>query len=320
MTKLTKFLLQSVAGCIGVILFSTFIWTLSIASPLSAQIPLDDVSFPADIQAPSIVDLTVNPASYVPPNLDQSENPTEGTRAPIGLEDRVPMTSSNYPWSAVGRIIGIGADQSSYYCTGSLVATDIVLTNSHCVVDPETHEPSIAIQFQPNLVNGLLQDENNAAAAIAVEYGTDFRDDNAVPNPNDWAFIQLDKPLGEIYGTLGLATLSVEELIDIYDGQLVMVGYSRDFPSDNPGETAGAHRGCSVLGEVRDSLIHECDSFGGASGGPILADVDGEPRIVALHTGGRTQEYREEGSNSTIRVGVVNYAVKISRILDAVNQ
>jgi hypothetical protein len=62
--------------------------------------------------------------------------------------------------SLAGKGLGVGADGSGYSCTGTLIAEDIVLTNAHCVVNPQTRKVSQAIAFQPNLVNGVVKSKN----------------------------------------------------------------------------------------------------------------------------------------------------------------
>jgi len=252
------------------------------------------------------IDLEVN-QSFIPAGLGQSDNPSEGGRVIIGPDNRQPVTSSSYPWSAVGQIVGFMPDGSSYSCTGTLVADDLVLTNAHCAVDPETGEYSQRIVFLPNLVNGRLTNNDDVAAVTGVLVGTDFAEPGS-PNPDDWALMSIDKPLGETYGTIGLAPLPTEVLVnEPYAEQLILVGYSGDFPADNPGQTASAHKDCSIVAEELSVVVHLCDTTGGASGGPILAVVDGEYRIVALHAAGRTN--RETGE------GMVNFAVQIPRIV-----
>ncbi len=259
------------------------------------------------------------PERFVPEGLSRSSSPNEGSRGVIGAtDDRIPMVNPNYPWSAIGRIVGLAPDDSTYTCTGTLVAPDLVLTNAHCVVNPDTQEFSQTIKFQPNLINGRLADEADLANVQEIFYGTDFQEDSTPPNADDWAFLKLDKPLGEKYGTIGWTALSLATLVEDYDEALIMVGYSGDFPTDNPGETAGVHEGCSILGEVSGSLIHDCDTFGGASGGPILGVVEGEFRIVALNSAERIQEVAEEGMAQPNRVGIINYAVRITRIAERI--
>jgi protease YdgD len=230
------------------------------------------------------------------------------------------MTSNDYPWSAIGRIISIVAlDDGSTLtsaCTGTLIRPDVVLTNAHCIVDPATHEYKQSAYFQPNLVNGQLLNEEDLAIATDVWAATDFRDDNTPPNADDWAILKLDKPLGDTYGTIEWTPQPLETLVEEYQEQLTLVGYSGDFPADNPGETAGVHEGCSILGDYQSSLIHDCDTTGGSSGGPILAQIDDEWRIVAVNSAERTQLLTEGGESTARQVGVMNYAVQISRIVD----
>jgi protease YdgD len=85
------------------------------------------------------------------------------------------MTSRKKPWSAIGKIEGINADGQGYSCTGTLIADDLVLTNSHCVVNPDTGKLSRAIAFLPNLINGQVRDKNDIAYATSVKPGTDFK-------------------------------------------------------------------------------------------------------------------------------------------------
>ncbi|MGB6016030.1 MAG: peptidase S1, partial [Nodosilinea sp.] len=161
------------------------------------------------------------------------------------------------------------------------------------------------------LINGRLVSDEDAAFAVDVLAGTSFvNQPNA--NADDWAFVKLDKPLGMKYGTLGMTSLSTAELAQApFAENLVMVGYSGDFPAENPGQTASAHLGCSVLDEEDEMVLHVCDTYGGSSGGPILGEVDGEVRIVALNSA--ELKNRETGE------GIVNLAVKIPRIVSQLN-
>lgn len=248
-------------------------------------------------------------ASFVPAGLPQSTNPAEGTRGVIRTDDRVPVTSRSYPWSAIGRV-EFETDRGMGICSGTLVKPDIVLTNAHCAVDPATQTVYQNIRFAPNLINGTLKDEDDRATVVDLWSGTDFSDRDQPPHPDDWAFLKLDKPLGEQYGTIGWQSFPVSVLIDNPE-QFIMVGYSGDFPSDSPGETAGAHEACSILGSVDDNVLrHNCDTTGGSSGGPILAVVDNGYVIVAVNSSGRTEK-----SSGT---GIVNFATKISRIVEQI--
>ncbi|MBE9138012.1 trypsin-like peptidase domain-containing protein [Nodosilinea sp. LEGE 07088] len=246
----------------------------------------------------------------IPAGLNISDNPAEGSRAVIGEDRRVAVTSTSYPWSAVGQISGITASGNGYICTGSLVAEDIVLTNAHCIMDTETGELATNIQFKPNLINGRVASESDIANAEPLLVGTDFSN-GLNPDPDDWAFIVLDRSLGQKYGTLGMATIPTAVLADQpFVENLIMAGYSGDFPPDKPGQTASAHVGCSIVGEEVDVVLHLCDTYGGSSGGPILSLVDGEIRIVALNSA--------EVIDQETGAGLVNIAVQIPRIINRI--
>ncbi|WP_414516332.1 trypsin-like serine peptidase [Nostoc sp. PCC 9305] len=144
---------------------------------------------------------------------------------------------------------------------------------------------------------------------------TDFKDGNY---NDDWAFIVLDKPIGEDYGYLGWKSLSPETLIKDKE-KYVFVGYSGDFPNSpqysalkaGPGMTAGVHPGCSITGEEDGLLKHDCDTTGGSSGGPIIAWINQKPYIVALNN----MEVKTRANGTPL----FNLAVKISRIEQVLN-
>lgn len=238
----------------------------------------------------------------LPPGLKQSENPFSG-RAILGEDDRVPMTSNQYPWSAIGRIEGLKANGEPYICSGTLIEADVVLTNAHCVIDRKTHQLSQVVQFVPNMINGSRID---VGKAIALAYGTNFEDIR--PNqlsPDDWALVQLDLPLGLKYGTLKWQPLDSITLF-FHPKQFALIGYHGDFPPNNPGNTAGVHLSCSIFQEESEFLLHDCDTAGGSSGGPIIGIIENEFRIVGLNV----------GEARFLNGEALNYAVKITRLVN----
>ncbi|MBD2354564.1 trypsin-like peptidase domain-containing protein [Tolypothrix sp. FACHB-123] len=251
---------------------------------------------------------------FKPSGLRQSQKPTGGRRGiPDGIDDRVPMLSRDYPWSTIGRVQGTTTDAKSYHCTGTLIADDLVLTNAHCVIDPETHQLSQKILFLPNVINGAVSNRRDVAQAVQIIYGTNFTGDNLSDQVNDWAIMKIDKPLGRKYGYLGWKSLPPTAFINKKE-KLFFVGYSGDFPdpskkgyeylSAGKGWTAGFQAGCSIVKEENDILYHDCDTAGGSSGGPIIGVIDGQPYIVALNNA--------ELKNRRTNQDIINLAVKIS--------
>lgn len=258
---------------------------------------------------PGEIDLT--PAARLPDTLPISDAPSGG-RGVIGPDNRTEVRLRAYPWSAVGRLDGITHSGGHYHCTATLIDADLILTNSHCVVDPETSQSALQLVFSPNVIDGVVSSPLDRAEVIDGLLGTDFQDRSAPPHEDDWAILKLNKSLGEQFGTIPLKAIDTATLTqDTYRDRLIMVGYSGDYPAVRPGQTAAAHVGCSITAEAEDVIYHICDTYGGSSGGPILAKDGDSYSIVGLNAAARLD--RQE-------LGVVNYGVKISRIFDRLAQ
>lgn len=235
-------------------------------------------------------------------------------------DDRLPMNDRSQPWSAIGRILMQDSKGDISQCTGTLIADDLILTNAHCVVNPETHKAYAAILFEPNLINGILPDPQDRARVITGVYGTDFSDRSQPPHPNDWAIAKLEKPLGQKYGTIGIQALSMEVFRNS-PKKLTLVGYSADFPDPEKfkdfqggkGATPGVHKQCSIVGAQPNSvLVHHCDMRGGASGGPIIGWIDGKPYIVAINS---AELVFVNNNRQQTGIGPENYATNVARVI-----
>ena len=254
---------------------------------------------------------------FIPTGLGRSAKPNEGgvRGIPTGIDNRIPMLSRKYPWSAIGRVQGTETNGQSYHCTGSLIADNLVLTNAHCVINPETGEKSKKIEFMPNVIDGKYQDK---AEVEQVIYGTDFKQTSKI-TPDDWAIMTINQPLGRKYGHLGWKSIPTATLVK-NPKALFFVGYSKDFPTPKyqkyfragQGWTASYEAGCSIVSEEEGFLLHDCATAGGSSGGAIIAAINGEPYIVALNNA----EYK----NTQTGQDIINTAVKISTIEQALSR
>ena len=267
-------------------------------------------------QINSLKDIETSLDGFIPKKLQESESPMGSNRAIIGEDQRLPMMSREYPWSTVGKIVMISKDKKEYSCTGTLIGKSLVITNAHCVYD-QSGKLFPNVFFLPNLINGRLRSKNDVASVRNILTGTN--------NPNlrsadDWAILELDKPLGEKYGFLKWRTVPLA-LLQRYKNRLTVAGYSGDYPDPKTysglefaagkGYTAGVHLKCSVLGEKDGMLVHDCDTNPGASGSALISKIDGVYQIVGLHAAGR----RDRSGR-----GVENYAVRIGRIEASLNK
>ncbi|MDX2241666.1 MAG: trypsin-like serine protease [Leptolyngbyaceae cyanobacterium bins.302] len=238
-------------------------------------------------------------------------------------DDRVPMIDRRAPWSAIGRIVMRETNGDQYQCTGTLITEDVILTNAHCIVNPDTHQVYASLTFEPNLIDGVLPDPKDRAQIIGGVYGTDFRNQRQAPNPNDWAVAKLDKPLGKKYSVIKWQSLELSVFRDNPD-KFTLIGYSFDFPDGEKypdlrrfkagkGNTPSKHEKCSITAEQPDGvLVHDCDMRGGASGGPILGWINNEPYIVAINSA--------ELANQRTGIGPENYATNVARVEEWLKQ
>lgn len=299
-----------------VFLFTGLIGVTTINSSASvqaqAQVKLQQSIIPKFISSSQAGQLKLqdNGKPFIPPSLGRSTTPNEGdSRGIVGRDNRIPMLSRKYPWSTIGRVQGTTADARGYHCTGTLIDDNLVLTNAHCVIDSKTGKHSTKIQFIPNVIDKNYQD---IADVEEVHPGTDFKQNSHI-NPNDWAIMKINQPLGRKYGHLGLISIPTAKLVS-NPKAFFFVGYSSDFPnktyqkdfSAGPGWTASYEAGCSILKEDAGFLLHDCATAKGSSGGGIIGVINGEPYIVALNNA--------ERKTSSTGQDNINLAVKISSI------
>lgn len=217
--------------------------------------------------------------SDIPSPIDgQPVTNVPGLYLGFGDDDRIPMRSNAYPWSAIGRVQIDGAG----HCTGSLIDRDLVLTNAHCIfVDGRRRD----ITFAPNYRNGQSFER---VRGTHYWWGTTNPDRN---RGADWAIIRLERPIGDRYGWLGWRSLSYQEL---RGRTAIYAGYStfgdETVEEFRDGETAQVHIGCQIRDAYPDrGVIHtDCDNGRGGSGGPIFIWQNNRPYIVGVNAA----EYR----------------------------
>ncbi|MEL6553982.1 MAG: trypsin-like peptidase domain-containing protein [Cyanobacteria bacterium J06621_11] len=275
--------------------------------------------------------------SVMPDELDQVDSPLgENSRVIIGRDERVPVLSRQYPWSAMGRLEWQFQGQTISTCTATLVGPSAILTNSHCLLLPlPSEDPSgftdtfiddsiysrfqaagdeaPKLVFKPSLVDGVALDESDI---ITFESGWSQSYEGPI---DDWAVMQLDQPLGREYGYLGWRNIDFEDTdnAEATTEKLALLGYAGDFPTENlqefgaPTETAGVDVACGIIGiwpadhPLAGTFAHDCDTNPGASGGPLFAEFnDGGFYIVGLHA-----RSTPLGSNVQLTNGVVTNVV-----------
>lgn len=173
-------------------------------------------------------------------------------------------------WRAVGRV-NLGG---SAFCTGSLIAEDLVLTAGHCLFDAETGR-----QFQASEVEFLADWRSGRASAYRgvrkVVVHPRFQSAGPASTArasHDLALLRLDRPIrnGSI---VPFATGSWPRK----GAEVGVVSYAHD-----RAESPSLQDACRVLARRAGALILSCEADFGSSGAPVFVLEDGEVKVVSV--------------------------------------
>ncbi|MDP2085388.1 MAG: trypsin-like peptidase domain-containing protein [Gemmobacter sp.] len=192
------------------------------------------------------------------------------TPATAGAEAlrRLDTGTDSKGWEAVGRLNLDGKG----FCTGALIAEDLVLTAAHCLFDRRS-----GARIDPSRIEFLAGWRNGRASAYrkvrkaATHPGYVFQV-GAGDVRHDLALLRLDQPI-RVPSIRPYATGSEPA----FGARVGVVSYAHD-----RADAASLQNVCHILRYQAGVMVLSCDVDFGSSGAPVFSMEGGVPRVVSV--------------------------------------
>lgn len=163
------------------------------------------------------------------------------------------------------------------YCTGTLIAPDLVLTAAHCIYDRDQRIDPGRLRFRAGLRDGEAVAERNVARSVAHPDYRPLSAHGAERVRHDVALLELKAPV-----SVGEASPFRVTSLRVGLREVGVVSYAR-------GRDAAPSRqaACAVVGRQGGLMAFDCDVDFGASGAPVFDRTGRRPTVVSIISSGR---------------------------------